>query len=1230
MVPPNNNKLPPSASGKDLPRALPSSNPPENADETEATTNPTTTDEANNLEDTEDVIGSDAVNHETKHLQAIEKEKSYVKFRPIPKAIFKKTTALWFDVHHIDFAHIRSLKQTLPSKEVEAMEGISRCIEILEKATEDDPNEKDYFSICKRLVVCPQCFDDASVPLLKATISTNGVSSSNIGTHLDNYHTDKDGKKEDKSGPLIENTQQPLMSSFAEAMMPRQDAVRLLHQKIFQFVNDNGFPANTVEKKNFRDLLSFTIKNAPRLNSQDCVISNKAITKMRLSSYDYFLKTVAMLARNVRNAYCSLCNNKPTPFATVCHDIWQGNKKDVLGVVIAFIDPRNCVDYKIPIGLCTTKGHTAKQVAAHTMKILHSVGFTQRDLCSSVNDNTNSAVLAGKYILGNNTGGKCDMHRSELILKHATGIAVRKRRGEVIDDNPSFREIYKIFLVFCAWLMSNRARQRFENLRDWAKNNGRVVIEIAMPNQTRVGGCGIMFHGCIRNKHAMDDYYNQCRDSDKEFRKRYPKEEHWKALSQFEAIISPLKTVSMTLQSDSPSSSAAALLEIFNSKHVISKMKTDGVKVLIVNTEGNDNLPRWDARSTIDSLQSKRKKTAYDKLLPSAQLLIKRLLIEYRNYMEEGRDVDGEKAMLGHPFLCSIAPKILQHSKIYDERDVKRIRDQFVSDCVKRMLVVPSATQQPDPNRTSADGSGTAQNGRKESTDNTPTGTSGQNTGDTDANDNASDTASDDDSDDVFNIFESYKAAKDREASQEQQSQNNSAENILDAKQVAMQKLTEKVDSEFGQFLDYSERMISPSWEGHIKKYPTEAFKKESKTWSPKQWKRFKTACTKINFQRVGKYFDVLKWWALYKDRFPHIFPTSIIWIAKPATNAFQERVFSTASMMDGNKTMNRQLDKNFEMRTLGRLTRPLIDDIWKREQIIHEESKKQEESQDNNGIGPNEPIVVDEDSDDGDEWSTDDAIPQEGNQNDVATVEGQENAARFSSGKEKAKAIFNKLSKDSTQGEIGRMEQILRSTHAQQSHDDSGVKGGVGIIDEVYHYRSNDDNEAEDDKSVDSVEILDIVDLTDVDQVQMMNRFTYGLGSDSNAAIVSAAKEQKASLQATYSTGDKSPTAAMSVDSEGRGETTAGSNKTPSGKALKRKGSAGTPASTTTSSIWKPRAKKARKSPGSQSSRQSSKRTQMTIAAATARSKSDKPPPGERVTAGSTNTSTRTPDGDK
>ncbi|KAL7575527.1 hypothetical protein ACA910_020109 [Epithemia clementina (nom. ined.)] len=89
------------------------------------------------------------------------------------------------------------------------------------------------------------------------------------------------------------------------------------------------------------------------------------------------------------------------------------------------------------------------------------------------------------------------MHKAELILKHATGIAVHKRGGVIVDNNPSFMSVFKKVHTFASWLMSVRARSRFTKLRDATKQRGQKVTEITLPNATRVAGTNVLFQALL-------------------------------------------------------------------------------------------------------------------------------------------------------------------------------------------------------------------------------------------------------------------------------------------------------------------------------------------------------------------------------------------------------------------------------------------------------------------------------------------------------------------------------------------------------------------------------------------------------------------------------------------------------------------------------------------------------------------------------------------------------------
>jgi hypothetical protein len=126
-----------------------------------------------------------------------------------------------------------------------------------------------------------------------------------------------------------------------------------------------------------------------------------------------------------------------------------------------------------------------------------------------------------------------------------------------------------------------------------------------------------------------------------------------------------------------------------------------------------------------------------------------------------------------------------------------------------------------------------------------------------------------------------------------------------------------------------------------ITRYPTEKYRKESPNWKEQDRKNFTRYCRTANYLEISQYFDILGWWRDNSTRYPHIFVVAMIWLGVPATNAFQERVFSRASWYDSNRLMNQQSSKNFELRTLDSATRRISEEIHSREMIIRREAEE-------------------------------------------------------------------------------------------------------------------------------------------------------------------------------------------------------------------------------------------------------------------------------------------------
>ena len=281
-----------------------------------------------------------------------------------------------------------------------------------------------------------------------------------------------------------------------------------------------------------------------------------------------------------------------------------------------FADPHDGSLYRIPLGLLYVKGHSAAQVSAMMKSLMVSFGFSSKDLFHSVNDNTNSAMLAGKYILEHQGQGKCDMHKTDLVLKHATGLVVRTCNKQMIDSNPSFTTLYKAISEFASWLMNKVADSRYNNSKQHCATKNRWVIEIPLPNKTHVAGVSIMYKALIRNKWEMDTYAALPHGGDSAFTKKYPTMEQWQQLSEFEAVLDPLQHCSISLQTDDPAINSASMLEIYLCRRNIKRMRNGCLHVLSMDASTYSQGDLWDASAQMDDLNKKRRKIEFPNLLP--------------------------------------------------------------------------------------------------------------------------------------------------------------------------------------------------------------------------------------------------------------------------------------------------------------------------------------------------------------------------------------------------------------------------------------------------------------------------------------------------------------------------------------------------------------------------------------------------------------------------------------
>ena len=151
--------------------------------------------------------------------------------------------------------------------------------------------------------------------------------------------------------------------------------------------------------------------------------------------------------------------------------------------------------------------------------------------------------------------------------------------------------------------------------------------------------------------------------------------------------------------------------------------------------------------------------------------------------------------------------------------------------------------------------------------------------------------------------------------------------NEAESETAAWKKLKEQCQDLFKQYIAYCSSHFE-KWIDMIKRSPADAYLMDKATCSFLEKFNFSKYCDQKNHAVVGKYIDILSRWKEYHKMFPNMFPSAIIWISKPAMNAFQERVFSISSWFNSNHLVRPQTAKTFAMCVLECIMRNLHKNI--------------------------------------------------------------------------------------------------------------------------------------------------------------------------------------------------------------------------------------------------------------------------------------------------------------
>jgi hypothetical protein len=275
--------------------------------------------------------------------------------------------------------------------------------------------------------------------------------------------------------------------------------------------------------------------------------------------------------------------------------------------------------------------------------------------------------------------------------------------------------------------------------------------------------------------------------------------------------------------------------------------------------------------------------------------LIARLKKEYMSYVGEISN-DDKNAMMCHPFMAHHGMHVLvQKTNMLTKDDQISLKEEFVSLVSSFIKLEPSNDNLPEMN------------------------------GDNSTNEHNEGSLID--SDDFFSI---------QDIPGEQRSNGNGCfimtPTLTDSK-IALAR------SEVTKYIHYCTTM---DWEEIIMKNQTVVLKndqeKATKDGKADEWrKKFKGFVSLKNIIQIWQYFDLLGWWKTYgKMAFPNIAMAAAITLARPYTNASQERDFSMATWFDGNLVQS-QKPEVLERRLLLGLNRQVVGVIKSEIAVIKE-----------------------------------------------------------------------------------------------------------------------------------------------------------------------------------------------------------------------------------------------------------------------------------------------------
>ena len=171
------------------------------------------------------------------------------------------------------------------------------------------------------------------------------------------------------------------------------------HNLVHEFATNNGISERAVTRHKdcpeFKRMIQFAIDHSKQLSGKTTVFPGRGrFQTLRKENFETLLAAVSLCATRTREHWTKIVGHR-IPFVVIGQDVWESNKKDVLGVTAFFYDPVSLHYEMIPVGLALADSKKLQALYEQILSILDACGIEHDDLYKPTNDTTNSSIKIG-------------------------------------------------------------------------------------------------------------------------------------------------------------------------------------------------------------------------------------------------------------------------------------------------------------------------------------------------------------------------------------------------------------------------------------------------------------------------------------------------------------------------------------------------------------------------------------------------------------------------------------------------------------------------------------------------------------------------------------------------------------------------------------------------------------------------------------------------------------------